>query len=89
MATPYANSVAAHAMTWPIRGIKAVTKSDSVDLPDGACRGLWVTGAGDVAVYTEEGDEVTLTLAVNTIYPFAVGRVLSTGTTATGIYALY
>jgi len=90
MATPYVDTFdKAVARTTPVTGVKAVTPADGTDLPNGPCRGLMATVAGNIAVYTKDGDEVTLPVNANTIYPFSVGRVLSTGTTATGIFALY
>lgn len=68
----------------------AVTASDSVDLENGPCRAIYVTAGGDVAVNLLGGGTATLTsLSAGQILPIAVTRVLSTGTTATGIYALY
>lgn len=72
------------------RDIVPVTASDTDDLVDG-CIGLYVTVAGNVAVRTATGGETTRTLAVaaNSYHSLSVTRVLSTGTTATGIHALY
>lgn len=85
----YANTQAAHTMTWPITSVKSVTPSDTVDLVDGATRGILVTAAGNVAVITKDGDEVTLPVTEKIFYPVSVGRIKATGTTATGILALY
>lgn len=72
----------------------AVTPSDSVDIAvnsDGRTPGrIRVTGAGDVAVNLTGGGTATLTgLAAGQIVQCAVTRVLATGTTATGITALF
>ena len=71
----------------------AVTPSDSADLPNGPCKGLVVTGAsGTVAVQMDGDSTATLTVAagsVNEIYLIGCSRVMATGTSATGIYALY
>lgn len=67
----------------------AVTPSDStVLLPT---RGLYVGGAGDVAVILAEDDTaVTLTgCSAGLIYPLSVTKVMSTNTTATSIVALW
>ena len=67
----------------------AVTKSDSTVLP--VTRGLWVGGAGDVAVIFT-GDTAALTLAgvtAGSMLPVQVTKVMSTNTTATLIVALY
>lgn len=67
------------------RGV-AVTPNDSTDLAF-ASRAISVNGSGDVAVVTLDGDTVTVTLAAGVLHPIRAKRVLSTGTTATGIVA--
>lgn len=68
----------------------AVTPSDTVDLGNGPTAGLYVTGAGNVNVQLAGGGTAVLTsLAAGQLLPVAVTRVLSTSTTATGIFALY
>lgn len=77
----------------------AVTASDSADLPNGPCDAIAVTGAGNVSVQlvrtNAEGNVTVLatstlaSVAANEILPVQVSRILSTSTTATGIYALY
>lgn len=72
----------------------AVTPSDSVDVPansDGRTpRRLFSGSGGNIAVNLTGGGTATLTgLTANTIYFVAFARVLATGTTATGIQALY
>lgn len=67
-----------------------VTPSDSVALPDGIARGLYCTGAGNIAVVLESGATATLTsVPANTIVLISVSQVNATSTTATGISALY
>ena len=65
----------------------AVTPDDDNDLTE-PCRFLRVAGAGDLAVTTIDGDDVTLVdvLAGEYIW-LRVRRVLETGTDATGIVA--
>lgn len=68
----------------------AVTPSDSTDLPNGPCRAINVTGAGSVAVNLSGGGTTTLTgLSAGQTVEVSVSRILATGTTATGISALY
>jgi hypothetical protein len=68
----------------------AVTTSDSADLPNGICRGIYVTGAGNVNVNLESGGTAVLTgLSAGQFVRISVSRILATSTTATGIYALY
>ena len=66
-----------------------MTTSDTVDLPDGTCRGFHCNGAGNVAFHDFTGNAVTLTVLAGVSYPYAARRILSTSTTATGIFALY
>ena len=79
-------SVINHA--YPAEYAVAVTKSDSTVL--NATRALYIGGSGDVAVTMAGGGNVTFSaLAAGTILPIRVTKVLSTGTTATNIVALY
>lgn len=69
----------------------AVTASNTVNLPDGVCRALWVGGAGNVAVVAEGNTSAVTIVGVpaGTILPIRTRRVNSTNTTATEIVALY
>ncbi len=71
----------------------AVTASDSTNLPSGSCRGIYVGVAGDVALYGADdavGTSVVFkNLVAGVVHPLAARRVLSTGTTATDIVAVY
>lgn len=68
----------------------AVTPNDNADLTKKPCRGLMATGAGNVSVILKgDTSEVVLSLAVGVVLNVKVARVRSTGTTATGIVALY
>ena len=73
----------------------AVTPSDTNTLEDDfgtdkrVTKGIAVTVPGDVAlVFADDADAITLSLGVGE-YAYAVKQIKSTGTTATGIYALY
>lgn len=73
----------------------AVTPSNTTDIPSvtgGTNNGcvLYVGGYGDLTVDTVGGDTVTF-VGVNggTFFPVQVTRVYSTGTSATGIVALW
>lgn len=77
-------------LTIPARTGYAVTPSDATDLTNGIARSLYIGATGDVAVITLNGDTVTFVGAVaGSTIPIFVKRVLSTGTTATSIVALY
>lgn len=70
-------------------GIAAVTPNDSTDLPGGPMRGVYVGVAGDVAVIMADGSTGTFTAAANGEHAWKVRRILTTGTTATNMLALY
>lgn len=75
--TPYTNAVA------------VAVPSDTTDLPN-VTRGIYVGGAGNLAVITEGGQTITLTaIAVGVIHRLRVTRVMATNTTATAIVALW
>ena len=68
----------------------AVTPADGSDLPNGPCAGLVCTVGGNVnVVLAGTGTAVLTTLVAGTIYDIPLTRILSTSTTATGIFALY
>ncbi len=79
-----AEKVAQHA-AW---SAVAVTKSDATVL--GMTRSLYVGGAGDVAVRMKSGVNATFVgVVAGSILPVQCDQVLSTGTSATSILALY
>lgn len=77
----------ASGLNSPARHAAAVTPHDDNDLATVA-RSLYVGGQGDVTVITAGGEEVTYVAAVGYIYQM-VSRVKATGTTATGILAVW
>jgi hypothetical protein len=78
--TPGLESPAAH--------LTSVTPSDIADLQQ-ACRALNVAASGAVRVTTVSGDIATITVAAGVPFPVRCRRVWATGTTATGIVAMY
>lgn len=76
-----------------------VTPSDSADLTNGICKAIYCTVAGNVAFQlvrkdttgnvTLIGSTTLLSVAAGEIIPLVASRIFATGTTATGIYALY
>lgn len=67
----------------------AVTAADS-DLARIPTRGVYVGGAGNLAVKMAGGTTLTFTgVAAGTILPIRVDQIRSTSTTATAIVALY
>jgi hypothetical protein len=75
--------------TGPVQAFVAITPSDTADFTYGESRGLHVNVAGNIAIVDGRGNTVTLTVVAGMPLPYAARRVLSTGTTATGIFALY
>lgn len=72
----------------PAVTLVALTKSDSTTFAP--TRGLYVGGAGDVAVKDLSGNSVTLVGATaGSVLPIRCTMLLSTGTSATSVVALY
>lgn len=67
----------------------AVTPNDSTDLPGGPCHAIYSTGAGNLSINLAAGGTGTLTVLAGSIVRVNASRIKATGTTATGIYALY
>ncbi len=68
----------------------AITPADGTNLPNGICRALYATGAGNISGTTSSGATVVLTaVPINTVVEIDMLIVAATGTTATGISALY
>ena len=68
-------------------GAVAITPSDATIFP--VCRGIYVGVAGNIALRTADQQTVTLVAVANGILAFQADMVLSTGTTATDMFALY
>lgn len=66
----------------------AVTPGASA-LPNGRCRALYIGVAGDVSVKNRAGDTVLFKAMAVGEHPISTDTVLSAGTTATDIVALY
>lgn len=73
------------------RRIRAVTPADGTDLPLGVCDRIWVGGAGNIAMITED-DTSAVTVSgftAGSMHLFRAKRILATGTTATLLVACY
>lgn len=72
----------------PARRLLAVTKSDTTIVN---CDALYVGGVGDVAIIaSDDSAAVTLpSVPAGALLPIACKKVMSTGTTATNIVALF
>lgn len=84
-----ANKIVLRGDDVPLTKAFAITPNDGTDLAVNT-RGIWVGGTGAIAVIME-GDSASVTLAAVPVglLPIAAKRVLSTGTTATNLIALY
>ena len=67
---------------------EAVTTNDSADNCGDACIGLYVTGAGTLSMQFQNGSAAAIGVPANFFVPGKFTRILATGTTATGIFAL-
>jgi hypothetical protein len=73
----------------PAKSWRAVTTSDTVNLP-GGCRGIYVGGAGNLALVDGDNNVVTFTaVPVGTFMPCGAKRINATNTTATLLVALF
>lgn len=73
------------------RRIRLVTPADGTDLPLGVCDRIWVGGAGNIAMITEDDSSsvVVSGFTAGSMHLFRAKRILATGTTATLIVACY
>jgi hypothetical protein len=73
----------------PFHQALAVTPDDANDLVN-VCRGIQVTVAGNLhCTFADDTTPVTIAVSPGFTYRFMLARVWATGTTATGIVALY
>jgi hypothetical protein len=73
----------------PAAGAASANLHDSNFLTNGACRSLYIGVTGDVKVTMGNGDVATFTNVAVGVLPVSCKQVWSTGTTASGIVALY
>lgn len=68
----------------------AVSPSDTVSFVGGACRAIWVGGAGTVVAIMADGTTGTFVgVPAGSVLPIQATRVNNTSTTATSMVALY
>lgn len=79
---------AAGTSTSPGASLRAVTPHASNPLPDGACRSLWVGGAGTLVVRGVNDDADTTLINASGWMMIRVSHVRA-ASTATGIVAVY
>lgn len=75
----------------PALGAVTITPNDSTDNMGGKpVRAIWVGGAGDMAITTSNGEDVTVYgIAAGTLVPIRPSRIKSTNTTATNLLGFY
>ena len=69
-----------------------VTPNDGANLPDGPCRALWCAVSGTLRITTRGGTVLNFTAAefpAGQVFPWSAVKVHATGTTASGIKAVY
>lgn len=69
--------------------VTLITKSDTVDLPDGPPDAVYCGGAGNLIAVMPTGDVLTIPVVAGALLPIRPKRINSTSTTATGMFALY
>ena len=81
--------------TYSASEYKTITPSDTLKLTNASgnitrCRGVYIGGAGNLAVKDEKNNAVTfVSLAVGVIHPISTDQIMNTNTTATNIVALF
>lgn len=78
-------------LSWSDPGFHAasITPNDNADLAT-QCRAIYVGAVGNVAVIMAGGESVTFnSVPAGTILPIVCNRVMSTGTTATQLVAIW
>tara|TARA_R110000822_G_scaffold95630_1_gene218429 strand:+ start:2980 stop:3225 length:246 start_codon:yes stop_codon:yes gene_type:complete len=69
--------------------IRAITPADATDLPLQGCRAIHVGVAGNISIVDLGGITTVITDVAAGILPVQAKGVNATGTTATGLIALY
>jgi hypothetical protein len=81
-------SAMTEGLSSPPSDMIAVTPDDSTDLTY-VSRAINVATSGTVRVTTRWGTTASISVAAGIIFPIRVRRIWATGTTATGIVALF
>jgi hypothetical protein len=66
----------------------AITTSDTVNFTEGACRAIYVGGAGNITAIVNGAAVLFTAVPVGTVLPVEATRVNATGTAATAMVAL-
>lgn len=75
----------------PAHTFEAIIPDDGADLPNGACRAIYVGTGGNVSIYAKGSTTAVVfkNLAAGATLPAVATRVLVTNTTADDLIALY
>lgn len=73
----------------PATRFHAVVATDDAPLPNGPCRSLYVGVGGALTVADQSGNVVVIQSVGGQYHPLRVAQVFATGTSASGIVALY
>ena len=71
----------------PINAVLPITPGTA--LPQGTTRGFYVNVAGNINITDAAGNASTIAVLAGTMYWIRLTAVTASGTTATGIFALY
>lgn len=83
-------SIPTTSSTAPGRALRAVEPHATLELPDGPCRALKIGGAGEISIVARDDvDPVILVVTAGETLAVQAKAVRMTGTTATGIVAIY
>lgn len=73
----------------PATRFAPVTPTDDAPLPKGPCRSLYVGAGGALRLADSEGTVIVIQSGAGQYHPLRAAQVFATGTTASGIVALY
>ena len=77
-------------LTQPSPKWKSITPDDNNDLPDGACRGIYIGSSGNVNMTDCYGNTMIFySVQPGTVLAIQAKRVLASNTSATHLIALY
>jgi hypothetical protein len=85
----FSDSGRAASAIGPATRLAAVSPNDAAALPAGPCRSLFVSVGGSLTIVDLWGTVVTMSSGNNQYHPIQVSQVRATGTSASGILALY
>lgn len=88
MSSRSVNTQTAHG-AGPAAIFRPVTPDDAAPLPYGVAKALFVGEAGDLVVEDAQGNVATIVSGAAQYHPLRIAKVHASGTSASGIVALY